>query len=295
MLTFQYDDVAAKTLSPATCKAIVEQLHADINSYCIKEFTDEHRTHLGASIIGDDCWRKSWYTFRWVKSQVFDGRMLRLFNRGHLEEARFIKWLRGAGCTVWEVDPNTGKQFRIWGVSGHYGGSSDSVGILPYFPDLPILLEFKTHNYKSFSNLINKGLRLAKHEHFAQMSSYGKHYNFRYGLYVAVNKNDDDLHLELVELDWNLADGSIIKASEIINSRTPPKRISDNPTFFDCKWCSYSGICHDNAPVEINCRSCRHAVAAENASWHCNKFNAIIPPEFIKTGCPDHVSIALEQ
>ncbi len=278
-------------LSPETRKAIAKQLADDIDAYCIKEFTDEHREHLGASIIGKECAREIWYDFRWVKYQVFEARMLRLFNRGKMEEELFIKWLRGIGCQIWEIDPNTGKQFRIYGVNGHYGGSADSVGILPYLPDFPILMEFKTHNSKSFINLVNKGLILSKPQHYSQMCSYGKHYNFRYGLYVAVNKNDDDLYSELVELDWKRAHDLSNKAQDIIEAKFPPARISDNPSYYTCKFCNKSDICHANAPVEINCRSCKCAVPIANAEWKCLRYDAIIPPEAIKKGCEYHVSI----
>jgi hypothetical protein len=287
---FKYEDEAAKTLSPIMRKQISEHIKDDINNYCVKTLTDGHRNHLGASVIGMECHRALWYVFRWVKFQIFEGRMLRLFERGTLEEKRIIGWLKGIGCEVWEVD-NDGRQFRIWGVKGHYGGSADSVGILPYFPDLPILLEFKTHNTKSFSNLTNKGLLIAKPQHYSQMCSYGKHYNFKYGLYIAVNKNDDDLHIELVELDWRLAHDLTNKAQDIIEAKFPPPRISDQPAYWECKYCSFHGICHNNEPVEVNCRSCKNATAIENAKWFCEKYQLDIPESFIKEGCPDHVSI----
>ena len=165
MPTFKPD--ADGTLSPATRKAIAEQLLADINAYSVKTLTNDHRTHLGASIIGKECAREAWYIFRWVKFAVFDGRMLRLFDRGTKEEANFIHLLRAIGCQVWEVDPQTGKQFRIYGVNGHFGGSLDSGGLLPYLPDFPILMEFKTHNTKSFVHLQNKGLIISKPQHYS--------------------------------------------------------------------------------------------------------------------------------
>jgi len=274
-------------------KKLAEQIKSDIDAWSVKEYTGDHRDHLGASVIGQECHRKIWYDFRWVKFEMFDGRMLRLFNRGHMEEELFVKWLRGIGCQVWEVDPQTNKQFRIWGCNGHYGGSADSVGILPYLPNMPILLEFKTHNTKSFVNLVNQGLRKAKPQHYSQMCSYGAHYNFKYGLYMAVNKNDDDIYPEIVELDWRMAHDIINKADDIINAKTPPPRIAENPAYFACKFCNKHGICWDNEKVEINCRSCRNAIPVENAEWKC-LIHGMIPKDFIPKGCKDHVSIAGE-
>lgn len=292
MNTFNYSDPVAKTLSPETMKALAFQLKQDVDAFCVQELTDEHRHHLGASVIGQECSRFVWYAFRWVKFEIFSGRMLRLFDRGNLEEARFIRWLRGAGCEVWDVDPQTNKQFRIWGVQGHYGGSTDAVGILKYLPDMPLLLEFKTHNTKSFSDLVNKGsVKLSKFRHYAQACAYGKHYGFKYAIYVATNKNDDDLYIEVIELDWNLAHDLMNKAQDIIEAKFPPPRISDQPSYYECKWCSFQDICHYGAKVEINCRSCKHATAVANAEWHCGHYNAIIPKEHLPKGCPNHVSI----
>lgn len=292
---FEYDNLSDKTLSIETRKQIALQIKEDIDEYCVKTFTDEHRHHLGASIIGDDCSRFIWYSFRWVKYAVFNGRMLRLFDRGNKEEERIIRWLRGIGLEIWEVDQNTGKQFRIWGVRGHFGGSQDAGAKLPYLnPELPILLEFKTHNTKSFSNLVNKGVILAKPSHYSQMCSYGKFYNFQYGLYCAVNKNDDDLHFELVELDWKRSHSMLMKADDIIHSQKPPPRIADNPSFYKCRdLCTMKDICWNSHPVDINCRSCQFASPADDAEWYCNRYKQIIPKDFIAKGCPGHVSIAI--
>jgi len=52
---------------------------------------------------------------------------------------------------------------------------------------------------------------------------------------------------------------------------------------------------HLNAPVEINCRSCRYAKPVENKQWYCGlpAHNAIIPDDFIPKGCAAHISINL--
>jgi hypothetical protein len=278
-------------LSPQRLKDISDKVKNAVDDYSVQSLTGEHRDHLGASVIGMECHRAIWYAWRWVKFEIFSGRMLRLFERGTLEEQRFIKLLRGIGTTVWEVNPATGKQFRIYGCSGHFGGSGDSVGILPQLPNEPVLLEFKTHNLKSFLYLINNGVKKAKPQHYSQMCKYGEYYKFKYGLYCAVNKNDDDLWFELVELDWRLAHDLENKAADIIQAKIPPNRISDQPSYFTCKYCNFADICHNNTPVEINCRSCKMCIPIENAEWKCIRYNQVIPPEFIKKGCQYHVSI----
>lgn len=279
------------TLSDTECKKIVNNIHDAIEQYSRDKYPSEHRAHLGASIVGNKCSRKSWYTFRWCKLEEHDGRMRRLLNRGHKEEQIFIEVLRGIGFTIWEVDPETNKQFRIYGCEGHFGGSGDSKAIIPWLPDMPILLEFKTHNTKSFTYLVDKGLKLGKPDHYAQMSLYGKGYQYKYGLYCAINKNDDDYHFELVELDWQYAQQLENKAQDIITSKVPPQRISDNPSYFECKYCHYNLICHYQEPVDKNCRSCKMAVPEKSGQWYCTKWNAMIPKSEIIKGCSEHISI----
>lgn len=90
---------------------------------------DGFRPHLGASQIGKPCERALWYDFRWVTRSGFQGRILRLFETGQLEEARLVRNLRRIGATVLEVDPETGRQWRVEAHGGHFGGSLDAVAL----------------------------------------------------------------------------------------------------------------------------------------------------------------------
>lgn len=185
-------------------------------------------------------------------------------------------------------------QYRISDVLGHFGGSLDGICILPerFGIKEPLLLEFKTNGTgASFNSLSEKGMPLAKPEHFAQTSTYGFKYNFNYCLYLNTNKNDDSIHLQIVKLNHNLGQQMIAKAERIILSQEPPARLSDNPTFFNCQYCAQKEICHNNAPPEKNCRSCKFAQPVENAEWQCNQWNAIIPKEEIKNACPQYKAI----
>lgn len=91
-------------LDKITLKKIADQLAIDVDNYCDKKWADEERRHLGFSLIGDECQRKLWYGFRWAGQQKPSPRVKRLFNRGHLEEERFVDYLRGIGCEVYPFD-----------------------------------------------------------------------------------------------------------------------------------------------------------------------------------------------
>ena len=115
----------------------LEQMIADdVEQFCVKLYGNENRNHLGASELGEQCFRKLYYKFRWFRKPSFDGRMLRLFNVGHMAEPRFITYLRGIGFEVKEFSED-GKQFRISGCKGHYGGSLDGMCKAPARYNLP--------------------------------------------------------------------------------------------------------------------------------------------------------------
>jgi hypothetical protein len=279
---------------PTLTNAEIEQkLNELLDQYSIENYPAEHRNHLGASIIGDECWRKLWFSFRWVKLIEFEPRMRRLFNRGHEEEKKFIKILFWMGFFIREIDPATNKQYCFSMIDGHYGGSGDSLMLMPWDRDKNgerILAEFKTHNNNQFNKLINEGLKIAQPKHFAQMCEYGKAFNTKRAIYCAVNKDNDEIKWIVVDLDWLYAEELEKKARSIIYAQEPPPRISEQPSYFKCKYCDFNDICHDGKEVEKNCRSCKNAAPGPNASWHC-KIYGEIPREFIAKGCDNHKGI----
>lgn len=281
------------SLSNDSIKTIEAELYKLIDEYANEEFKSNHREHLGASVIGEKCSRNLWYQFRWVKKPSFPPRMKRLFNRGHREEEQCAKVLTWMGFFVRTIDPDTNKQYNFSAVGGHYGGSGDSVVIAPWIPDenFRILVEYKTHNDNQFQKLKKDKLKISHPKHYAQLCAYGKAFKVRYGLYFAVNKDDDEAHFELLELDWNYGTQLENKASDIITSQVPLPKLSEQPSYYECKYCNFHGICHYNEPVEINCRSCKFAVPANKGEWFCSKWNDGIPADFIKKGCPSHVPI----
>lgn len=189
-------------------------------------------------------------------------------------------------------------QYRISDVMGHFGGSLDGIAMFPpgWGIDEPVLLEFKTNGTgKGFNDLVANGMVLEKKDHFAQTSTYGYKYKFRFVVYLNINKNDDSLHIEIVKLSWTQGEQMIAKAEQIIRSQTPPPKLSESPTFQDCRYCDMRDICHEGASVERNCRSCIHATPVENAQWHCaihSSVNGPIPVEVIPQGCSDYKAIA---
>ena len=252
----------------------------------------EHRSHMGASLIGHNCDRYIWLTWRWALKPEFPGRILRLFSTGQREESRLVEELRGIGAQVWDTDPQTGDQWRVSAHDGHFGGSLDGVAKgLPEGPKTPAVLEFKTHSAKSWKEVEKKGVKAAKPQHYDQMQVYMGLMELTRALYMAVNKDTDDLYTEWVHFDQERFDRLLARAKLLILNSVPPYRISTDPEHFECKWCGMWKHCHGGQAAEANCRTCTHASPVENAQWRCEKHGGFPQIPVQRDGCGDHLFI----
>lgn len=229
------------------------------------------RTHLGISLIGDECSAKLFYGWRWTKKPKFNGQTLRLFNRGHLEEGRFVALILASGMQIVQQD-ETGGQYRVSYLGGHFGSAIDGVVIgcpdMPN-PSTPILTEMKTHNDNSFKKLKTAGVKESKWEHYVQQQEYMLYYGLPASLYIAVNKNTDEIWCEIVPFDRETAERYKDRGHIIALSETPPPKLSQDSSFYKCKWCNYRGVCHMGDMPEVNCRTCKHSYPLEDGTWRC--------------------------
>lgn len=250
---------------------------------------DKFRSHLGASGLGHECFRKIYYDYRWFTDKKWPARMLRLFNRGHLEEGRMIAALLMIGVNVMQQDAD-GKQFRISFAGGHAGGSGD--GVASNIPDLATdqwaLLEFKTYNDDQFAKLKGDGVKEAKPEHFVQMNTYMRKMGLPIALYGACNKNDDELYFEIVTLNPYYADEKISMGEQIVYAQTPPMKLSQTPGFWKCRFCDHRDVCHLGKAPARNCRTCQHSLPLQDGTWYCNVLARTLSKQDQLDACPQY-------
>jgi hypothetical protein len=190
------------------------------------------------------------------------------------------------------------KQWNFADVGGHFAGSTDGMAMNPrdnlrQFPAIPpdtwFGLEFKTYNAKSFEKLAAaREVRAVKPEHYSQMQVYMHYMGLPLCLYMAVCKNDDQLYDEVVSYDPAEAQRCIERARVGVAARQLPRRLHENSTHFDCKYCDYKGPCHFGEDLLKSCRTCRHVAPVTegtNADWYCTMWSATIPKAAVKLGC----------
>lgn len=258
--------------------------------------TELARTYLGASVIGRECSRALWYSLRWSSKEQFDGRLLRLFQTGHLAEHRFVEDLRSVGATVHDVNPASGKQFSFSDLGGHMRGSMDGCAQnVPGAGKHWLVLEFKTHSAKSFADLKKKGVEKAKPEHFIQMQVYMGWSGMDRALYMAVNKDTDELYSERLPFDKVVFEKAVAKAESIIFAPEPPAKLSNDPKFYLCNWCTHNAVCHGHQVPAVSCRTCVHSTPEREGDgrWSCAKAgpDSSIPVEHQRTGCGQHLPL----
>lgn len=293
-------DAAIKADQGRAYRKALREVILDVDDAFDSTIHDRFRSHMGISTSGRECARELWYKWRWATPVQIEGKQLRLFNRGHLEEARFAACLIVAGCELWRMEA-PGKQFRVSYYGGHYGSAIDGVvkGVFE-MPEVNMLCEMKTHNDKSFKKLAGEkdgmgnvvtppaGVKIAKPEHWVQMAQYMEYYGLSHGLYCAVNKNTDELYFEIVEASKQVADGYKERSRRIIFAKEAPPKVSENVSFWRCKYCDENRVCQYNAAPDFNCRTCFAAYPTEDGNWHCATHgHAIIDKERQLTGCPD--------
>lgn len=242
------------------------------------------RGHLGASMLGHPCDRWLWLSFRWAVVEKFDGRLLRLFRRGHNEEATVVSDLRNAGIDV----RRTGNV----DFGSHVSGSLDGI-IFSGVPEAPAkkhVLEIKTHSLKSFKDLVDKGVEKSKPIHMAQIQLYMHGTKTDRALYVAVCKDNDEIYTERVRYVKETAEKLVARGHRITGADRMPEPLSADPSWYQCKFCAAHDFCHGSKLTkEANCRTCCHSTAKPDSTWHCAKWDDAIPHTTQRDGCENHI------
>ena len=229
--------------------------------YVTEEKGSWHRQHLGASQLGNPCARAVWYGLHWCSKPSFteNGRILRLFQTGNLEEPRLLEDLKRIGIEIVSTQAHfTDSDCKI--ISG------SCVGIARGFKEHSgdVLLEFKTSNTKFFKQMQKNGVRDSKPIHYVQMNVYMKWANLQYGLYIVVCKETDEIYTEWITFDEETANTALLNAKNIVLSQIPPTKPYVKLSS-DCMFCDHKKICWETSLPLLHCRTCMYCKYDLNA------------------------------
>lgn len=216
----------------------------------------EPRRYLGGSRIGAACERQLQYEFFAAPKDAgkdFEGRILRIFERGHWAESAVIRWLRLAGVTIETADAD-GEQFGFSEHGGLFAGHCDGIitGGPGVFGPFPRLWENKGVKAETWNALAKHGLRKEAPVYWAQCHIYMQKFGLAENpaLFSAVNADTMEIYWEAVSYNQSAAEMLDAKAARILRAclaGEPLPRLSQDPSFYQCKWCSWRDRCHGKA------------------------------------------------
>jgi len=260
----------APIMIPAAENEMIGQIYNGIKA---RQARPMRLSRLGASGIGEECLRKIWMDWRGYDSTDFDGRMLRLFETGNLQEDRIVSDLKTAKYAVYEKDSN-GEQFTFTDKTGHFVVKTDGVikGI-PSAENTPHVLEIKTHNKKSFEELEKKGVVISKPMHYYQVQAGMLFSGIERGLYLALCKDNEQFYVRRIKPDTHTQNDILKRIDILVNAEIRPARIGESPETYPCRWCDFKEVCFDQKLPAVNCRTCDYSRPVEDGKWQCNRLD----------------------
>ena len=213
--------------------------------------TQPRRAYLGASRLGASCERALQYEYADAPvdtGREIGGRMLRIFERGHVIEDCMAGWLLEAGFEL-RTRRDDGEQFGFAAADGRLQGHID--GVIVGGPEgfaYPALWECKCLGNKSWSDLDKKGLTLSKPVYAAQVAIYQAYLELHEhpAIFTALNADTMEIYTELVPFDAALAQRMSDRAVKVITATEAgdllPRAFHDS-THFECRMCAWQDRC----------------------------------------------------
>ena len=287
-----------------------------VDAAIVKNNQQEARTYLGASGLGDSCSRKLWYGWRWILPQIIEATGWRNILDGNAGETVMAERLKAVPQLRLITEDQEGAQFSVAALGGHLRGHLDGV-ILGLFqaPKTWHVWEHKQVSEKKFRELKKKIDDLGEK---SALEAWNGIYFIQAQLYMGLIKNGPikrhymtvasaggrQIQSVRTEFQKEVFDWAIEKAKEIIESKTPPMRVSEKPDYYLCKWCNFQEHCHGaSKTAQVNCRTCAHSTPLldENAgapgkpvghgAWRCEFHGNTLTLKDQRKGCSKHLFI----
>ena len=251
---------------------------------------DKPRRYLGASAIGGECARQLWYKFRGATGAPISARGLGAIYDGHNGEVTIVERLqRVEGLTLHPTD-DKGNQFAVVDLDGHFRGHMD--GAMQVDGEWSVF-EAKVCNETKFKKLLklrdadeDNALKSWDEVYYAQAQVYMHLTGLRQHYTVVATPGVRDWTSVWTKYNKDAAEGLLEKARYIIEATEPPDRVRNDPTYYICKWCDFSDICHGDKIPEASCKTCIHSRPVEDAKWECTRHRK---SDVDLEKCGDHV------
>ena len=249
--------------------------------------SDRPRKYLGMSSVGTPCDREIWFRFRQFTPISIDPRIIFLFRFGDKVEELVCTYLREAGYKLEGAFPEPQLAYSVLG--GLHHGRSD--GII-HLPEWRALLECKSASKKKFQAFTLGGVRAVYEKYYWQAQLYMGCAGLDRALFVIVNKDDSNIHTEVMPANRADFDAMIARVRRITTSTTWPQ-IMDLP---DCQYCDFRLHCKttEGRQASHSCMTCNHlrVIPNEPAEFHCGHALHALQIHHPDMVCPEYSWLA---
>jgi hypothetical protein len=238
------------------------------------------------------CDRRLWYAYRWAhKSFSPEARQRRLIESDMSRKTEIITLLMNAGLKVQTRDPQNWFKYSARMAGGHLTAFFD--GTATMVPEAPVtthLLQVRIYSRKDWENWRRKGIRESEPSYFIKAQLGMRALGLTRALVVAENRDTKEIEAERINYDAALATSHEARAERIAVTDSPPARISDDPDFWECRFCPAREVCHEAQQARRNCRTCLASCVSEGG-WGCARHGVDLSAEEQRQGCAVHLYI----
>lgn len=209
---------------------------------------------IGASRLGASCLRQLQFDyFKAPKDREPEGRILRIFHRGHQGEDWMAEWLRLAGFTMFTTGAD-GSQKCFHALDGKILGYAD--GVFTGGPDefglYPRLWENKVLGSKGWNKVSKDGVQKAYPVYYGQMQLYMAYFDLadNPGLFTALNADSMEVYAENIAFDAPVAQELSDKAVNLVSACEAGQllpRCTTDEDWFECKFCDWRTRCWEES------------------------------------------------
>jgi hypothetical protein len=186
------------------------------------------RGYIGCSVIEHPCNKYIWFSKHQGTTISFKQR--RIFERGLMEEPRIIKLIKETG----EFSIINEQHFvSKYPLEGHIDAIIENKNGNKY------ILEIKTMNEKNFKRLLKHKTAIAFPSYYAQCQCYMLLSDVHEAILLAVNKNTEEIHEEIINFNEEYA--TCLLAKSITIQEDIPSGFSKKQ--LECFYCGFKEKC----------------------------------------------------
>lgn len=193
------------------------------------------RGYIGCSVIGHPCDRYIWFE-KTQQASVVPWQLSRRFERGKWEEKRIKTLLKhedGVKVIAEEVavkDPKSP-------LKGRYD-------FLITVDKTEVIVEVKTMSQSSWKRFLRQDLETYSPTYYAQVQSYLNLAVIEWCLFIAINKNTEEIEKRAIRREPHVLEGLRMKANRIASLQAKPLGLACGLTMPpECNGCVYRNKC----------------------------------------------------